>query len=189
MKYIITESQYKILKESVEFEDVYKKTFPNMFRTVCMKYAKGDRDLADEFCQLGYLKVYDKLHTFRGEGSLEGWVRTVIVTTIINELRAKDRVKTIQTVSDFDFEKSDVASEPEKSFDDLEFMGKYSEQDIKNAIDTLPDGYKFVFVKYFFNDKSHKEIAKMLGVNEVTSRSQLAKAKKKIKSYLEGLNR
>jgi RNA polymerase sigma-70 factor (ECF subfamily) len=68
-------------------------------------------------------------------------------------------------------------------------MGKYSEQDIKNAIDTLPDGYKFVFVKYFFNDKSHKEIAKALGIDAGTSRSQLLKAKRKVKDYLEKLNR
>jgi RNA polymerase sigma-70 factor (ECF subfamily) len=187
MKYIITESQYKILKETVEFEDVYKETFPNIYRTVCMRYAKGDKDLADDFCQLGYLKVFNKLHLFRGEGSLEGWVRRVVVTTIINELRGS--TKDIQTVSDFDFEKSDVAAEPEKNFDDLEFMGKYSEQDIKDAIKSLPDGYKFVFVKYFFDDLSHKEIAKMLGIGEVGSRTQLSKAKKKIKAYLERLNR
>jgi RNA polymerase sigma factor (sigma-70 family) len=187
MKYIITESQYEILKDTVKFEDVYKKTFPNMFRNVCMKYAKGDKDLADEFCQLGYLKVYDKLHTFRGEGSIEGWVRSVIVTTIINQLRIG--AKTIQTVPDFDFERSDIADEPEKNFDDLEFMGKYSEEDIKNAIKSLPDGYKFVFVKYFFDDKSHKEIAKALGIDAGTSRSQLLKAKRKVKDYLEKLNR
>jgi RNA polymerase sigma-70 factor (ECF subfamily) len=53
----------------------------------------------------------------------------------------------------------------------------------------LPKGYKFVFVQYFYNDKSHKEIAEMLGINEASSRSQLAKAKKKIKDYLENLKR
>ena len=106
MKYIITESQYKIIKESVEFEKIYKDTYPKMFRSVCMKYAKGDRDLADEFCQLGYLKVYDKLHTFRGEGSLEGWVRIVITRTILTELTRG--VKSIQMVPDFDYERNDL---------------------------------------------------------------------------------
>jgi RNA polymerase sigma factor (sigma-70 family) len=186
MKYIITESQYKIIKESVEFEKIYKDTYPKMFRSVCMKYAKGDRDLADEFCQLGYLKVYNNLHTFRGEGSLEGWVRTVITRTILTELRG---TKSIQMVSDFDYERNDIADEPETNFDGSDFMGKYSEQDIKNAINMLPKGYKFVFVQYFYNDKSHKEIAEMLGINEASSRSQLAKAKKKIKDYLENLKR
>jgi RNA polymerase sigma-70 factor (ECF subfamily) len=68
-------------------------------------------------------------------------------------------------------------------------MGKYSEQDIKDAIKSLPDGYKFVFVKYFFDDMSHKEIGKSLGIDSGTSRSQLLKAKRKIKDYLERLNR
>ena len=187
MKYIITESQYKIIKESVEFEKIYKDTYPKMFRSVCMKYAKGDRDLADEFCQLGYLKVYNNLHTFRGEGSIEGWIRTVITRTILNELTRG--VKSIQMVPDFDYERNDIADEPETNFDGSDFMGKYSEQDIKNAINMLPKGYNFVFVQYFYNDKSHKEIAEMLGINEASSRSQLSKAKKKIKDYLENLKR
>ena len=187
MKYIITESQYKILKETVEFEDVYKETFPNIYRTVCMRYAKGDKDLANDFCQLGYLKVYDKLHLFRGEGSLEGWVRRVVATTIINEFRNND--KRIQSTTNLDFDRFDVEDEPEKHVKPTEFMGKYFEEDIKDAIDTLSPGYKFVFVQYFFNEKRHKEIAEMLGIDESTSRTQLAKAKKKIKSYLEGLDR
>jgi RNA polymerase sigma-70 factor (ECF subfamily) len=68
-------------------------------------------------------------------------------------------------------------------------MGKYSAKDIRNAIETLPEGYMFVFYQYFYNNKSHREIANMLGVNEVTSRSQLSKAKKKVKDYLENLKR
>ena len=50
MKYIITESQYKLLTETIEFDKVYKETYRNMFRSVCMKYAKGDYDLASDYC-------------------------------------------------------------------------------------------------------------------------------------------
>jgi RNA polymerase sigma-70 factor (ECF subfamily) len=189
MKYIISESQYKILTETIVFEDVYKQTYPKMFRTVCMKYAKGDYDLANEYCQLGYVKVYHKLHTFKNEGSLEGWIRTVLTTTILNELRLKNRNKEIKTVNDFDFERNDIADEPEQKFDPTEFMGKYTEDDIEKAIASLPEGYKFVFTKYFYDDKSHKEIADELGIGEATSRSQLSKAKLRVKSYLENLKR
>ena len=83
MKYIITESQYRLLTETINFDEVYKQTYRNMFRSVCMKYAKGDYDLASDYCQLGYLRVNDKLSTFKGEGSLEGWIRRVISTTIL----------------------------------------------------------------------------------------------------------
>ena len=87
MKYIITESQYRLLTETINFDEVYKQTYRNMFRAVCMKYAKGDYDLASDYCQLGYLRVNDKLSTFKGEGSLEGWIRRVISTTLCNPLR------------------------------------------------------------------------------------------------------
>jgi RNA polymerase sigma-70 factor (ECF subfamily) len=187
MKYIITESQYKLLTETIDFDDVYKKTYQTMFRTVCMRYAKGDYDLASDFCQLGYLKVNEKLHTFKNEGSLEGWIRRVITTTILTELKPK--VKKIDTTKDFDFERNDVSDKPEEKLEDIDFMGKYSAKDIRNAIETLPEGYMFVFYQHFYNNKSHREIANMLGVNEVTSRSQLSKAKKKVKDYLENLKR
>lgn len=187
MKYIITESQYKILTETIEFDEIYKQTYPKLFRSICMRYAKGDYDLATEFCQLGYIKVHNKLHTFKNEGSLEGWIKRVLVTTILDELRKG--VKTINTVDDFDFERNDIADEPEQNFDDSEFMGKYSEKDIKDAILSLPEGYKFVFTQYFYKNKSHREIADELGIGEASSRSQLSKAKRKVKSYLEDLKR
>ena len=187
MKYIITESQYRLLIESVDFEELYKKTYPTMFRTVCMRYAKGDYDKASDFCQLGYVRVHNQLHTFKNEGSIEGWVRRVITTTILTELKPK--VRKIDTNKDFDFEKNDVTDEPEEKIEDIDFMGKYSAKDIHNAIASLPEGYLFVFYNYFYKDKSHKQIANMLGIDEGSSRSQLAKAKKKIKSYLENLKR
>jgi RNA polymerase sigma factor (sigma-70 family) len=187
MKYIITESQYRLLTETIDFNDVYKKTYPTMFRTVCMRYANGDYDLAKDFCQLGYVKVHNKLHTFRDDGSIEGWIRRVISTTILNELRRKKTE--IETTQDFDFERNDVSDEPEVKYEDIEFMGKYTVSDIRKAMESLPKGYKIVFYEYFYNDKSHREIANMLGIDEGTSRSQLSKAKKKIKEYLESLKR
>lgn len=187
MKYIITESQYKLITESIAFDELYKKTYPTMFRQVCMKYANGDYDLASDFCQLGYVRVHNQLHTFKNEGSIEGWVRRVIATTILTELRGKKRA--IQTTKDFDFDRNDVNDEPEEKIEDIDFMGKYSAKDIRNAVASLAEGYLFVFYQYFYKDKSHKEIANMLGIDEGTSRSQLAKAKKKVKDYLENLKR
>ena len=175
-----------MLTESIKVDELYKKTYPQMFNQVCMRYAKGDYDLASDFCQLGYVRVSDKLHTFKGEGNIEGWVRRVITNTIINEFRGKKR---IETTNDYDFERLDVGDEPEEKFEDIEFMGKYTANDIKKAIASLAEGYLFVFYQYFYNDKSHKEIANMLGIDEGTSRSQLAKAKKKVKDYLENLKR
>jgi len=64
-------------------------------------------------------------------------------------------------------------------------MGKYSKKLIHKAIESLADGYKVIFYNFFFKDKSHKEIADMLGISEGTSRSQLSKAKNLVKKFLE----
>jgi RNA polymerase sigma-70 factor (ECF subfamily) len=173
--------------KTIEFDELYQQTYKLMFRTVCMKYAKGDYDLASEFCQLGYIRVHANLHTFRNEGSIEGWVRRVMITTILTQL--VKRKKSLETVSAFNFEENNIGDEPVERVEDTTFMGKYSAKDINNAIVSLADGYKFTFYQYFYENRSHREIATSLGINEGTSRSQLAKAKAKVRQYLENLKR
>jgi RNA polymerase sigma-70 factor (ECF subfamily) len=177
MKVIISERQYKLLLENVSFDEVYKKTYPNMFRQVCMKYAKGDEDLAKDFCQIGYLRVNDKLNTYTGEGSLEGWVRRVLVTTIINELRKRS----LDTTSDFDFERTD--------FEDAKYSedwmgGSITTSDIINAIDSLPEAYRRVVFLHYFENKSLDEIGKMLGTHAGTQRGYLFRARNMLKEKL-----
>lgn len=190
MKYIITETQYKILSESLEFDKIYKETYPKMFRSVCMKYADGDYELADEFCQIGYIRVYEKLHTFRGEGSLEGWIRLVLSSSILDELRKRKSMNVSLSNFESDDDYVDILNIPDdEDYDDTLYMGKYSEKDIRNAIKSLPDKYRFVFYQYYFNKKTHPEIAKMMGIKPMSSRSQLSRAKDRIKEYLEKLDR
>jgi len=184
MKIIIKESQLPLLLENLQFEEVYKKTYPKIFNSVCMRYAKGDYDLASEYCQLGFIKVYKNLHKYSNLGSLEGWVRRVVTNTINDEFKRQKRE--LETVPDFelDLERLDLSQEPE-SFEEISYMGKYPESLIRAAVNSLPDGYKYVFYNYYFGDKSYKEIADDLGIKEVTSRTQLHKAKKLFKDYLE----
>ena len=115
---------------------------------------------------------------------LTGLTKRPAVSSILNELRLKNRNKEIKTVNDFDFERNDIADEPEQKFDPTEFMGKYTEDDIEKAIASLPEGYKFVFTKYFYDDKSHKEIADELGINVGTSKSHLFDAKNILKTKI-----
>lgn len=183
MKFLVTESQFKLITEGLEFSEVYKKTFPKIFNVVCMKFANGDYDLAQEYCQTGYIRVYHQLDKFRGESSIDTWVNRVVRNEIINLLRGK--VRSINTDKDIDVEKVNIVEPETEKEDEMEYMGKFSKKMIHKAIESLPDGYKFVFYNYFFNDKSHKEIAEMLGISEGTSRSQLSKAKNTIKKFLE----
>jgi len=96
MKIKITESQYKrtILKESpmtddksiIDFGELYSSLWDKMLNTVCRKYTI-DPDKAQDFCQNGFIKVYNNISKYEGNGSLEGWVRRVINNNILDELR------------------------------------------------------------------------------------------------------
>ena len=180
MKIILTELQYEqLINEGFNFDLEYNKLYPKMFNQVCLRYANGDREKADDLCQMGFIKVYEKMGMYDGSGSLEGWVRRTITNTIIDELRKEKRSPRRKEV---DFGISDFSDEePEEKL--------FSSSDIKNAINSLPTMYKKTFEMYYFEDMSHLEIADELGISDGTSKSNLFKAKAKVKSYLEGLNK
>jgi len=140
MKIIITESQYSRIVDIKEskvqniliehnFNKIYNELYDKMLKSVCLKYSDGDYEKAQDFCQTGFIKAYQKFDQFRGE-NVAGWVSMVIRNHILDELRKEKNKK---QVKDFDFSKYNPKDE---EYDDL-FMGQYSEKDIRDAIDTL----------------------------------------------------
>jgi RNA polymerase sigma-70 factor (ECF subfamily) len=177
----VTETQFKrLFKEDVSdpemsFEDIYEQMYDKMFNQVCKKYTK-DVDKAQEFCQQGFLKVWKKLDKYNGSGSLEGWVRFVIKNTVLDELR-KEKMKFADGEDGFDFERLEVEDEPYEEPD-------FSEEDVKDVLHQLPPTYREVFDMYYFQNMKHQAIADKLGINIGTSKSNLFKAKKKIRELL-----
>ncbi|MDR0745421.1 MAG: RNA polymerase sigma factor [Mediterranea sp.] len=147
---------------------------------ICFRYI-GDRDMAQDLLHDGFLKIYasfDKF-TWRGEGSLRAWMERVMVNTALQHLRKRDML--IHTT---EFEEIEGSYEdPDPS--DVEII---PQKVLMNFISELPDGYRTIFNMYTFEERSHKEIAQMLGINEKSSASQLFRAKgvlaKRIKEYL-----
>lgn len=133
---------------------------------VCMRYA-GNRMEAEDMLQDAFIKIFDHLNTFKMEGSLEGWVRRIVVNTSINKLRSK-KVR---------FEELSESGE-EMQFQDESIIDRMSEKDLLKLISEMPQGYRYVFNMYAIEGLSHKEIADNLGIEEASSRSQYAKAKK-----------
>jgi RNA polymerase sigma-70 factor (ECF subfamily) len=178
----LTENKKKIrIKENFDFSAAYEELYPKVFRSICMKYSNGDREKAQDFCQNGFIKAYQKRDMYRGE-SLAGWISTIVRNNILDELR-KEKIR--PKSSSYDFGRLDTG---EEEYDDL-FMGKYTEKDIQDAMNTLSPAYQDTFRMYYFDDMSHQEIANKLGTSEGTSKSNLFKAKAKIKNYLEKLKR
>lgn len=157
-------------------EELYRRFSPRMY-AVCLRYA-GNAEEAEDILQEGFIKVFKKLDSFRGDGSFEGWIRRIFVNTAIEHFRRKRYLMPVT----------------EKEENTLE--GKYTSvldelgaKDIMALIQELSPGYRTVFNMYVVEGYTHKEIADMLGISEGTSKSQLSRAKvilqDMVKNYLD----
>ena len=165
-----------ILKEVTEFNDIYSTMWDKMLNTVCMKYTK-DRNKAEDFCQNGFIKVYKNLHKYDDSGSLEGWVRRVINNNILDELRKK-KMDFVDGEDGFDFSRLDVGEEP------YEEEG-LSMSDVRKVLPQLSPAYRKAFELYYLDGLKHDEIAKKLSISPNTSKTNLMKAKRKVRDLLK----
>jgi RNA polymerase sigma-70 factor (ECF subfamily) len=123
-----------------------------------------------------FLKVFTSLHSFKHEGSFEGWIRRIMVNTCISYLRKKNLVD----LSDEDYVFNQKATES---------LENTSVEDIQKLIDQLPDGYKIVFNLFAIEGYKHSEIAAQLGISISTSKSQLFKARKLLQANYIRMNK
>lgn len=168
---------------------------------VCKSYIASDDDVKDVL-QESFLKIFSSLDKFewRGEGSLKSWMRRIVVNEALMFLRRNAKLATDSLDKEFapggfgDASGSGVAGGFGTSFDvadepadgDPDVAG-VPMQVLLGMIRELPEGYRTVFNLYVFEEKSHKEIAEILGISENTSYSQFSRAKsllaRKIKEY------
>jgi RNA polymerase sigma-70 factor (ECF subfamily) len=129
-----------------------------------MRYASNVDD-AQDILQDGFIKVFQKLETFRWEGSLEGWIRRVFVFTSIEFLRKKNKKTT------YELDKVDAVDSELNGFD------KISMKELLALIQQLPDTYRTIVNLYMVEGYTHREIGEILDIKESTSKSQLVRAK------------
>ena len=159
-------------------ESLYK-TLASRMMGVCMRYAK-DTFEAEDVLQMGFVKVFQKVSEFRGEGSFEGWIRRIMVNTAIESYR-----KNLRNLNLVDID--EVYDQPQSTFD----MSGLELKDLLKLVQQLSNGYRLVFNMYVIEGYSHKEIAKELGITEGASKSQLSRARAILKEKIikmEGLN-
>lgn len=167
------------LKGERRSQEMLFKQFYGKMLAVCLRYI-NDRDSAQEVLQEGFIKVFDKLEVFDFKGSLEGWIRRIIANTAIDALR-KNKRNPFLSDQDNDFKQEAINEIEEKeSFQLLEIKAEVAME----AISKLSPAYRAVFNLYVLEDYSHKEIGEILGINEGTSKSNLAKAKMNLQRIL-----
>lgn len=152
-----------------EFYDLFAKKMMG----VCLRYTNNYEE-AQDVLQDGFIKVFNKLSKFVNKGSLEGWVRRIMVNTALDHYRKNKKFQKdieIDAVS-FKLEKQEYIVE------------SINAQDLLKIIQTIPEGYRVVFNLFAIEGYSHKEIAEQLGVTESTSKSQFSRAKKMLRNIL-----
>lgn len=137
----------------------------------CLRYS-NNRAEAEDSIQEGFMKVFDNMSTFKFNGSLEGWIRRIMVNISLNKVRARRQI--FESID----EKFDIGTDASENA-----YEKLTGDDILKLVSLLPDGYRIVFNMFAIEGFTHAEIANKLGIGEATSRSQYAKAKK----YLQNL--
>ena len=133
---------------------------------VCIRYM-GNRDDAEDILQEGFVTLFQKIGSFSGDGSFEGWARKIFVNTALMSLRRTDALKLSDDISEAWGVTSESASQ-------IQTIG-YKE--LMKLIADLPAGYRTVFNMYVIEGYTHKEIGDALGISDVTSRSQLQRAR------------
>jgi RNA polymerase sigma-70 factor (ECF subfamily) len=154
------------------FNMLYKK-YASVMLGVCIRYSRTRTD-AEDVLQEGFIRVFNNIDSFEGRGSFEGWLRRIMVNTAINHYKA---TKKHVIYDDIDTNNSAQAALSTAAMDDV-YDGEYSQQELLEMINSLPDGYRMVFNLYVFEEMSHKEIAQIMEFTENTSKSQLSKARK-----------
>ena len=144
---------------------LYDRLAPKMF-ALCIRYA-GERELAEDILQDGFITLFTHLDSYKGEGSFEGWARKIFVTTALMNLRKKDALKMSDDLEEARGMKTDTTTQ-------IQNIGY---QELMKLIAQLPPGFRTVFNMYAIEGYSHKEIGDMLGISETTSRTQLSRAR------------
>jgi RNA polymerase sigma factor (sigma-70 family) len=135
----------------------------------------NNEEEAQDVLQEAFISAFRSLDHYRGDATFGSWLKRIVVNKAINVIK---RRKTERLPDD---DKFDVAEE-ESVAEEFQF----TVQQVREAIEKLPDGYRSVLSLYLLEGYDHAEIAEILGISESTSKSQFNRSKKKLREILEG---
>ncbi len=176
---------------------LYNQFAPKM-RPVCIRYSNSRAD-AEDILQEGFLKVFQNIKQYKEIGSLEGWIKRIIINTALyfyKKNKKNSELYNFDSITENDIEAS-ISDEYNEEFDltnkrdfdslseqEVILQADFSKEEITEALNTLKDEFKMVFNLYYIEEFKHKQIAEMLGIDENTSRTRLLRAKTKIQKEL-----
>lgn len=147
--------------------------FAGIMLAVCYRYTKSVAD-AEDVLQEGFVKVYTHLHQYKSDGELGAWIRRIMVNTAINYLKKNSRYQSQLSFSDPSLHPV-VTEHPEL---------RLEAKELADLIRQMPPGFQTIFNLHAVEGYTHVEIGQLLGINEGTSRSQYARARALLISWI-----
>jgi len=140
---------------------------------ICYRFA-GEEHMAQDFAQETFVRAFTKIDTFRGDSRFGTWLGSIAATVSLNGLRKAKRFRGRETELLDDFRAAPTGSRLEPDL----------ESKLQIAIEGLPDGYRTVFILHDLEGYTHEEIGGMLGIQAGTSKSQLFRARSRLRDEL-----
>ncbi|MBI4646133.1 MAG: sigma-70 family RNA polymerase sigma factor [Bacteroidia bacterium] len=158
--------------------EIYKLYYKAMYNTSLR--IVNDKLEAEDIMQESFLSAFEKLSTYRGDVSFGAWLKRIVINQSLDFFKKKKVV--LNPIDGYDFiAEQDTDKEPE------EIMQIKAEQ-IKQAINSLPERYKLILTLYLLEGYDHDEIAEILKITNSTSRAQLTRAKQKLVELIKNKN-
>ena len=158
------------INKDEKYQKILWDTHAPKLLTVCRRYCK-DLYEAEDVLMETMVKVYNNLGSFRGESKLSTYLRRITINMCLNKIRSRKETVSLDSI-DFSLGRNSWVIE------------KLAAEDILKLVNELPEGYKQVFNLYAIDGYSYREIAEMLEIQEVTSRTQFSKARKALQAKL-----
>ena len=155
-------------------EELYHLLSRKLF-AVALKYSNSYAEAQDSL-QEGFLLIFDKINTYNGKGSFEGWAKRLLINYILQQYRKKKNVLEFVPQYDIVDKSSEIVSQSKIPMDQL-----------LKLVQELPDRYRLVFNLYVLDQYSHNEVAEMLNISVGTSKSNLSRAKLILKNKINKL--
>ena len=155
---------------------LYEQYSPSFF-ALCLRYMPT-RTEAEDVMIMGFTTIFEKINTFKDEGSFEGWMKKVMIRTAISAIRMNEK-RSFQINDETLLDNVEIAMSQNVTYSAI------GVKDIMRQVRRLPEGCRSVFNLYAIEGYSYEEIANMLSISGGTVRSQLARARKILQEALK----
>jgi RNA polymerase sigma-70 factor, ECF subfamily len=168
--------------DPVAFEFLYKKHSRHVY-SLCLRMIRNPTE-AEDLTQQAFLQLFRKIATFRGDSGLSTWLHKVTVNVVLMHIRRKKPTEVL--VEDLDRHIANDEVPRELGSEDKSMLGAVDRISLLRALRQLPAGYKKLFLLHDVIGYEHHEIAQMLGCSLGCSKSQLHRARRRLRLLLNG---